>query len=93
MERTYREYFTICTADSRVFPFGVFVQSFFTAGAIGMAKKASETGDTVLSDMIASGSKNIFRLFLTVLLIGLLMLGGIVFIVPGALDNRGSECS
>lgn len=36
---------------------GIFVQSYFTAGAIGMAKKASETGDTTLSDMFASGSK------------------------------------
>jgi hypothetical protein len=62
-----------------------FVQSFFTAGAIGMAKKATETGDTVLPDMIVSGSKNAFRLFLIYLLIGLLMLAGIVFIVPGAL--------
>lgn len=66
--------------------FGVFVQSFFIAGAIGMAKKASETGDTVLPDMIASGSKNAFRLFLAYLLLGLLMLVGIVFIVPGALS-------
>ena len=64
---------------------GIFVQSYFTAGAIGMAKKASETGDTTLSDMFASGSKNMFRLFLTVLLLSLLTLGGIVFLVPGAL--------
>jgi hypothetical protein len=68
------------------FLIGIFVQSFFTAGAIGMAKKASETGDTVLSDMITSGSKNMFRLFLTVLLISLLILGGIIFLVPGALS-------
>ena len=65
--------------------FGMFVQSFFTAGAIGMAKKASETGDTVLSDMLVSGSKNIFRLFLAALLISLLVLVGIIFLVPGAL--------
>ncbi|MGA9189829.1 MAG: hypothetical protein WB014_14995 [Methanosarcina sp.] len=64
--------------------FGMFVQSFFTAGAIGMAKKASETGDTVLSDMLISGSKNIFRLFPTTLLISLLLLVGIIFMVPGA---------
>jgi hypothetical protein len=57
--------------------FGGFVQSFFTAGAIGMAKKVTETGDTVLPDMIVSGS--------IYLLIGLLMLAGIVFVVPGAL--------
>jgi hypothetical protein len=67
------------------FLIGVFIQSFFIAGAIGMAKKASETGDTVLSDMVTSGSKNIFRLFLTVLLIVLLVLAGIIFMVPGAL--------
>ncbi len=67
------------------FLFAMFVQSFFTAGAIGMAKKASETGDTVLSDMLVSGSKNIFRLFQAVLLIALILLIGVVFIVPGAL--------
>lgn len=65
--------------------FEVLMQSFFTAGAIGMAKRATETGDTVLPDMIVSGSKNAFRLFLIYLLMGLLMLVGIVFIVPGAL--------
>lgn len=64
---------------------GMFLQAFFTAGAIGMAKKASETGDTVLSDMFRSGSKNAFRLFLTNLLITVMLLAGIVFIVPGAL--------
>jgi hypothetical protein len=67
------------------FLFAMFVQSYFTAGAVGMAKKAAETGDTVLSDMLVSGSKNIFRLFLAILLISLLLLVGIIFIVPGAL--------
>lgn len=67
------------------FLFAMFVQSYFTAGAIGMAKKASETGDTVLSDMLASGSKNVTRFFLAVLLISLLLLVGIIFLVPGAL--------
>ena len=67
------------------FLFMIFVQSFFTAGAIGMAKKASETGDTVFSDMLISGSKNVFRLFLTTLLMTLLLLVGIIFMVPGAL--------
>jgi hypothetical protein len=67
------------------FLFVMFVQSFFTAGAIGMAKKASETGDTVLSDMLVSGSKNIFRLFPAILLIALIVLVGVIFMVPGAL--------
>ena len=67
------------------FLFATFIQSFFTAGAIGMAKKASETGDTVLSDMLVSGSKNSLRFFLAALLIALLLLVGVVFMVPGAL--------
>jgi len=67
------------------FLIGMFIQSFFTAGAIAMAKKASETGDAPLSDMFSSGSKNAFRFFLTTLLITLLELGGIIFIVPGVL--------
>ena len=61
----------------------ILVQSFFTAGAIAMAKKVSETGDTFLSDMFISGSKNAFRFFLTTLLITLLELCGIIFVVPG----------
>jgi hypothetical protein len=35
--------------------------------------------------MIASGSKNAFKLFLIYILISLLLLAGIVFVVPGAL--------
>ncbi|WP_235284902.1 DUF7847 domain-containing protein [Methanosarcina mazei] len=67
------------------FLLSMILQAFFTAGAIGMAKKASETGDTVFSDMFRSGWKNSFRLFLTSLLLALMVLAGIVFIVPGAL--------
>ncbi|HIH75180.1 MAG TPA: hypothetical protein HA306_08455 [Methanosarcina sp.] len=63
----------------------MFLQAFFNAGAIGMAKKASETGDTVFSDMLKAGSKNAFRLFLTSLMIALILLAGIIFIVPGAI--------
>ena len=64
--------------------FGMFLQAFFTSGAIGMAK-ASEYGDTVFSDMFRSGSKNAFRMLLTNLMLALISLAGIVFVVPGAL--------
>lgn len=64
---------------------GMFLQAFFTAGAIGMAKKASENGDTVISDMVRFGSKNAVRFFLANLLITLILLAGVVFVVPGAL--------
>lgn len=76
---------TVLAVTIVFFLLGTFLQAFFTAGAIGMAKKASETGDTVLSDMIRSGSKNAFRLFLTSVLVAVMLLVGIVFIVPAAL--------
>lgn len=64
----------------------ILIQAFFRAGAIGMAKEAGENGDTVFSDMIGYGSRNIFRLFLVTVLISLLTLAGLVFVVPGALS-------
>lgn len=64
---------------------GIFVQAFFTAGAIGMAQKISETGDTFLADMLISGSRNISRLFFMSLLLALLLFIGIIFTLPGVL--------
>lgn len=63
----------------------MFIQSYFTAGAIGMSKVASETGDTQLSDMFLYGNQNVVNLFWTSILLALIMLAGIVFIVPGVL--------
>lgn len=67
------------------FLLSMFLQAFFTSGAIGMAKRASETGDTVFSDMFRSGSRNAFRMFLISLMLALISIAGIVFVVPGAL--------
>jgi hypothetical protein len=75
----------------------VFFQSFFMAGAIGMAQKATETGKSDLSAMIEAGKKNVVNLYLAEVLVGLLALAGIVFIVPGAmginLDQLLSEAN
>src|SRR3989304_2650456 len=48
-----------------------FIQSFFTAGAIGMAKQATETGRSSLSTMAEAGKKNVLNLFLAEILVGL----------------------
>jgi hypothetical protein len=61
------------------------IQSFFNAGAIGMAQQATETGKTGPTAMVEAGKKNVVNLFLAEVLVGLLSLAGIVFIVPGAL--------
>ncbi|MDD5474809.1 MAG: hypothetical protein PHU34_11795 [Candidatus Methanoperedens sp.] len=63
----------------------VFLQSFFMAGAIGMAQKATETGTSELSTMIDAGKKNVSNLYLAEVLVGLLYMAGVVFLVPGAL--------
>jgi len=62
-----------------------FLQSFFVAGAIGMAHKATETGKSELSTMMETGKKNVINLYLADILVGLLYLAGIVFLVPGAM--------
>jgi hypothetical protein len=60
-----------------------FIQSFFTSGAIGMARQAAETGKSQLSTMMETGKMNVVNLFLAEILFLLLILAGIVFIVPG----------
>lgn len=59
-------------------------QSFFMAGAIGMAQKATGTGKCGLSNMIETGKRSIINLYLAEVLVGLLSLAGIIFVVPGA---------
>ncbi|MFZ3058757.1 MAG: hypothetical protein WA102_03365 [Candidatus Methanoperedens sp.] len=61
------------------------IESFFNAGAVGMARQATETGKTGLTAMVEAGKKNVVNLFLADVLVGLLALAGIVFMVPGAL--------
>jgi len=62
-----------------------FFQSFFVAGAIGMAQKVTETGKSELSTMMETGRKNVINLYLADILVSLLYLAGIVFLVPGAM--------
>ncbi len=62
-----------------------FFQSFFIAGAIGMAQKATETGKSELPTMMETGKKNVINLYLADILVSLLYLAGIVFLVPGAM--------
>jgi hypothetical protein len=52
--------------------------SFFTAGAIGMAKEATETGRTTLKDMWASGKRNYLSLFLAEVLMMIIVIAGLV---------------
>ncbi|MDO8726114.1 MAG: hypothetical protein Q7J35_08610 [Candidatus Methanoperedens sp.] len=64
----------------------MYIASFFTSGAIGMARQATETGRTTFSTMMESGKKNVMNLFLAEILFLLLVIAGIVFMVPGAMN-------
>lgn len=73
------------------FLISLFFQAFFMAGAIGMAKQATETGRSELSTMLEAGKKNVLNLYLAEILVGLLYLAGIVFLVPGAMKADISQ--
>jgi len=58
---------------------------FFTAGAIGMAKEATEKGRTSLSDMTDYGRRKFMSLLFANIIVGLIVLAGVVFLIPGVL--------
>ncbi len=61
------------------------IDAFFWAGAIGMAKEATETGRANISHMIEYGKRKFISLFFTDVLIGLISFVGVIFLVPGIL--------
>jgi len=61
------------------------ISVFFTAGAIGMAKEATETGRTSLLDMTDYGRRKFISLLFANIIVGLIVLAGVVFLLPGVL--------
>ena len=61
------------------------IGAFFAAGAIGMAKEATEKGRTSLSDMTNYGKKKFISLLFANIIVGLIALAGVVFLIPGVL--------
>jgi hypothetical protein len=62
------------------------INSFFTAGAIGMARVATKTGHTSLSDMLDYGRRKFLSLLGVNVLIALILLAGLVFLIPGLIS-------
>ena len=54
--------------------------SFFTAGAVGMAKEATHAGRTTLKDMTASGRRHFLNLFLAEVLTTIVVFAGFVLL-------------
>jgi hypothetical protein len=63
----------------------VLITVFFTAGAIGMAKEATEAGRTSLSDMTGYGRRKFVSMLCANIIVGLIALAGVVFLIPGVL--------
>jgi len=61
------------------------ISAYFTAGAIGMAKVATQTGTTDMSDMKDYGRRKFISLLFADLIVGLISLVGLVFLIPGIL--------
>jgi len=60
----------------------LFINAYFVAGAIGMAKEAHLKGETSLSDMIYYGSKKFLSLLGADIIVGLIALLGLIFLIP-----------
>ena len=58
------------------------VNAFFTAGAIGMARQALDTGKSDTGSMWSAGKTHFFNMFMATLLMGLLTLAGMIFLLP-----------
>jgi hypothetical protein len=63
------------------------INSYFTAGAIGMARVATKTGHTSLSDMLDYGRRKFLSLLGVNVLIALILLAGLVFLIPGIISS------
>ncbi|MBN1455170.1 MAG: hypothetical protein JW945_02805 [Methanomicrobia archaeon] len=67
------------------------INSFFSAGAIGMASVATKTGHTSLSDMLDYGRRKFLSLLGVSVLIALIQLAGLVFLIPGLISFASSS--
>lgn len=66
------------------------VNAFFTAGAIGMARQALDTGKSDTGSMWSAGRMHFFSMFLATLLVGLLTLAGLIFLLPALAQGTRS---
>lgn len=67
------------------------INSYFTAGGIAMAEQAVEEGKTSTQVMWRAGKRHFRDMFVASLLMGLIMLVGLIFLLPGFLSLPLSE--
>jgi hypothetical protein len=59
------------------------ISAFFTAGAIGMAKEALETGKSTTASMWLAGRTHFWNMFIASILMGIIVVAGAAFLLPG----------
>lgn len=62
------------------------IGAFFNSGAVGMAKEATKSGRTDLSDMSKYGRKKFVSLFIASVIINLISFFGVIFLIPGFME-------
>ncbi len=61
------------------------IGAFFTSGAIGMAKEALDTGKSTTGAMWSAGRKHFWNMFIATLLMGIIVVAGTAFLLPGVI--------
>jgi hypothetical protein len=59
------------------------ISAFFTAGAIGMAKEAIETGKSTTAAMWSAGRGHFWNMFVASIIMGIIVVAGFTFLLPG----------
>jgi hypothetical protein len=59
------------------------ISAFFTAGAIGMAKEALETGKSTTAAMWSTGKRHFWNMFVASVIMGIIVVAGMAFLLPG----------
>jgi len=67
------------------------INTFFNAGAIGMARVATKTGHTSLADMLDYGRRKFLSLLGVSVAIAVIQLAGLVFLIPGLISFVSSS--
>ncbi len=67
------------------------VNSYFTAGGIAMAEQAVMEGKTSTKVMWSAGKRHFRDMFVASILMGLIMLAGLIFLLPGFLSLSFGE--
>lgn len=61
------------------------ISAFFTSGAIGMAREALEMGKSTTAVMWSSGRKHFLNMFFASLIMGIIVVAGTAFLLPGVI--------